>query len=52
MKSVVKSNAGLTVEVRNLVTVAYQNDIGSRRRPIEKKEESKGHEATIKVIRA
>ena len=32
MKAVVKSNARLTMEVRNLVIVAYQNGIGSRRR--------------------
>ena len=32
VKAVVKSNAELTVEVRNLLIVAYQNGIGSRRR--------------------
>ena len=32
VKAVVKSNANLTVEVRNLLIVAYQNGIGSRRR--------------------
>ena len=32
MKAAVKCNAELTVEVRNLLIVAYQDGIGSRRR--------------------
>ena len=49
MKAVVKSNAELTVEERNLLSVAYKNGIGSRRASwrivssIEQKEESKVH---------
>ena len=48
MKSVVQSNAALTIEERNLLSVAYKNTIGSRRTAwralssIEKKEEQKG----------
>lgn len=47
MKKVVKSNAELTVEERNLLSVAYKNVIGSRRASwriissIEQKEEQK-----------
>ena len=48
MTQVVKANADLTVEERNLLSVAYKNTIGSRRTAwralssIEKKEEQKG----------
>lgn len=47
MKGVVKHNAELSVEERNLLSVAYKNGIGSRRASwriissIEQKEESK-----------
>jgi|EP00669_Euglena_mutabilis_P002031 14-3-3 protein epsilon len=57
MKGVVKHNAELSVEERNLLSVAYKNGIGSRRASwriissIEQKEESKGNEANVKVIR-
>lgn len=48
MNKVVNANADLTVEERNLLSVAYKNTIGSRRTAwrilgsIEKKEEQKG----------
>ena len=48
MKKVVDANADLTVEERNLLSVAYKNTIGSRRTAwrvlssIERKEETKG----------
>ena len=48
MKQVVLAKPELTVEERNLLSVAYKNTIGSRRTAwralssIEKKEESKG----------
>ena len=48
MNKVVSANADLTVEERNLLSVAYKNTIGSRRTAwralssIEKKEEQKG----------
>ena len=48
MNQVVQVNADLTVEERNLLSVAYKNTIGSRRtawrvlHSIEKKEEAKG----------
>lgn len=48
MNNVVKANADLSVEERNLLSVAYKNTIGSRRTAwralssIEKKEEHKG----------
>jgi len=57
MKKVVKSNPELTVEERNLLSVAYKNVIGSRRASwriitsIEQKEDQKGNENHIKVIR-
>jgi 14-3-3 protein epsilon len=63
MKKVAKlvSDAELTVEERNLLSVAYKNVIGARRASwriissIEQKEESKGNEdhvARIKTYRA
>ena len=48
MNNVVRANADLTVQERNLLSVAYKNTIGSRRTAwrilgsIEKKEEQKG----------
>eukprot|EP00919_Chromeraceae_sp_WS-2016_P046246 GHVR01109906.1.p1 GENE.GHVR01109906.1~~GHVR01109906.1.p1 ORF type:complete len:219 (+),score=26.23 GHVR01109906.1:95-751(+) len=48
MNKVVQANADLTIEERNLLSVAYKNTIGSRRTAwralssIEKKEEQKG----------
>jgi 14-3-3 protein epsilon len=48
MNKVVQANADLSVEERNLLSVAYKNTIGSRRTAwralssIEKKEEQKG----------
>lgn len=60
MKRVASSNQELTVEERNLLSVAYKNVIGARRASwrivssIEQKEESKGNESqvgTIKVYR-
>ena len=61
MKSVAKLNVELTVEERNLLSVAYKNVIGARRASwrivssIEQKEESKGndrHVAKIQEYRA
>jgi|UniRef100_A0A7S4FNN9 14-3-3 protein epsilon len=57
MKEVVRANAELTVEERNLLSVAYKNGIGSRRASwrivssIEQKEESKGNDGNVKMIR-
>jgi len=51
MKRVASSDQELTVEERNLLSVAYKNVIGARRASwrivssIEQKEESKGNEA-------
>mmetsp|Transcript_15095 Transcript_15095/g.23730 ORF Transcript_15095/g.23730 Transcript_15095/m.23730 type:complete len:102 (-) Transcript_15095:399-704(-) len=48
MKALVKKNEDLTVEDRNLLSVAYKNSVGSRRTAwralssIEQKEEKKG----------
>lgn len=48
MKNVVKANQELSVEERNLLSVAYKNSVGTRRTAwrsitsIEQKEESKG----------
>ena len=53
MKRVASSDQELTVEERNLLSVAYKNVIGARRASwrivssIEQKEESKGNEAHI-----
>eukprot|EP01087_Luapelamoeba_hula_P004018 TRINITY_DN13982_c0_g1_i1.p1 TRINITY_DN13982_c0_g1~~TRINITY_DN13982_c0_g1_i1.p1 ORF type:complete len:288 (+),score=72.27 TRINITY_DN13982_c0_g1_i1:102-866(+) len=58
MKKVATLNTPLTVEERNLLSVAYKNVIGSRRASwrivssIEQKEESKGNEAHVKQIKA
>jgi 14-3-3 protein epsilon len=58
MKKVATLNSPLSVEERNLLSVAYKNVIGSRRASwriissIEQKEESKGNEAHVKQIRS
>lgn len=57
MKSVASSDQELTVEERNLLSVAYKNVIGARRASwrivssIEQKEESKGNEAQVSMIK-
>ncbi|KAG1471689.1 hypothetical protein G6F56_001975 [Rhizopus delemar] len=57
MKEVVQANKGLSVEERNLLSVAYKNVIGTRRASwrivssIEQKEETKGHEAQVGKIK-
>uniref|UniRef100_A0A803KVQ5 14-3-3 domain-containing protein n=1 Tax=Chenopodium quinoa TaxID=63459 RepID=A0A803KVQ5_CHEQI len=57
MKSVAKLDVELTVEERNLLSVGYKNVIGARRASwrimssIEQKEESKGNENNVKLIK-
>ncbi|KAI8911749.1 14-3-3 protein [Gorgonomyces haynaldii] len=57
MKEVAKLGVELTVEERNLLSVAYKNVIGARRASwrivssIEQKEESKGNETQVKKIK-
>lgn len=57
MKNVARMDTELTVEERNLLSVAYKNVIGARRASwriissIEQKEESKGGEDKLKMIR-
>lgn len=57
MKSVAGKDVELTVEERNLLSVAYKNVIGARRASwriissIEQKEESKGGEDKLNMIR-
>ena len=57
MKSVAKLNVDLTVEERNLLSVGYKNVIGARRASwrimssIEQKEESKGNESNVNLIK-
>lgn len=57
MKKVAKMNVELTMEERNLVSVAYKNVIGSRRASwrilssLEHKEDGKGHEQNAKRIK-
>ncbi|KAI7900658.1 14-3-3 family protein epsilon [Cokeromyces recurvatus] len=57
MKDVVQLNNGLSVEERNLLSVAYKNVIGARRASwrivssIEQKEESKGHSTQAAKIK-
>lgn len=57
MKVVASSNVELTVEERNLLSVAYKNVIGARRASwrivtsIEQKEESKGNESQVTLIK-
>nr|XP_010320874.3 14-3-3-like protein GF14 iota [Solanum lycopersicum] len=57
MKKVAKLDVELTVEERNLLSVGYKNVIGARRASwrimssIEQKEESKGNEQNVKLIK-
>lgn len=57
MKKVASMDVELTVEERNLLSVAYKNVIGARRASwriissIEQREESKGGEDKLKMIR-
>ncbi|KAL9352146.1 hypothetical protein Peur_054826 [Populus x canadensis] len=57
MKKVAKLNCELTVEERNLLSVGYKNVIGARRASwrimssIEQKEESKGNDSNVKLIK-
>ena len=57
MKRVASSEQELTVEERNLLSIAYKNVIGARRASwgivssIEQKEESKGNEAQVSMIK-
>jgi len=57
MKNVAKLGVELSVEERNLLSVAYKNVIGARRASwriissIEQKEESKGNEAQVGKIK-
>lgn len=58
MKNVAKLDCELTVEERNLLSVGYKNVIGARRASwrimssIEQKEESKGNEQNVKLIKS
>lgn len=58
MKKVAKLDLDLTVEERNLLSVGYKNVIGARRASwrimssIEQKEESKGNEHNVKLIKS
>ena len=57
MKSVASADQELSVEERNLLSVAYKNVIGARRASwrivtsIEQKEESKGNESQVGLIK-
>ena len=57
MKAVASADQELTVEERNLLSVAYKNVIGARRASwrivtsIEQKEESKGNDGQVKLIK-
>lgn len=57
MKNVARLDLELTVEERNLLSVGYKNVIGARRASwrimssIEQKEESKGNEHNVKLIK-
>jgi 14-3-3 protein epsilon len=57
MKVVASADVELTVEERNLLSVAYKNVIGARRASwrivtsIEQKEESKGNESQVTLIK-
>jgi len=57
MKKVAELRSELTVEERNLLSVAYKNEIGARRASwriissIEAKEENKGNEKHVKLIK-
>lgn len=58
MKKVAKLDLELTVEERNLLSVGYKNVIGARRASwrimssIEQKEESKGNDHNVKLIKS
>ncbi|GAB1601610.1 14-3-3 family protein artA-like [Argonauta hians] len=58
MKSVANQGVELTVEERNLLSVAYKNVIGARRASwriissLEQKEDSKGNEQRLRLIRS
>lgn len=58
MKKLAKLDVELTVEERNLLSVGYKNVIGARRASwrimssIEQKEESKGNENNVKLIKS
>jgi len=57
MKKIAAQSQDLTVEERNLLSVAYKNVIGARRASwriissIEQKEENKGHEERVKLTK-
>lgn len=57
MKNVARLDLELTVEERNLLSVGYKNVIGARRASwrimssIEQKEESKGNDHNVKLIK-
>lgn len=57
MKQVAKLDVELSVDERNLLSVGYKNVIGARRASwrimssIEQKEESKGNENNVKLIK-
>lgn len=57
MKQVAKLDVELTVDERNLLSVGYKNVIGARRASwrimssIEQKEEAKGNENNVKLIK-
>ncbi|KAF9677135.1 hypothetical protein SADUNF_Sadunf08G0076200 [Salix dunnii] len=57
MKNIAKLNCDLSVEERNLLSVGYKNVIGARRASwrimssIEQKEESKGNDSNVKLIK-
>jgi 14-3-3 protein epsilon len=56
MKKVAQLNTELSVEERNLLSVAYKNVVGARRASwrivssIEQKEESKGNTAQVRIF--
>merc|ERR1711964_509419 len=58
MKQVGSSGGDLTVEERNLLSVAYKNAVGSRRASwriissVEQKEQSKGNDANVTHAKA
>lgn len=57
MKNVAKLNVELTVEERNLLSVAYKNVVGARRASwrilssIEQKEEAKGNDQNVSRLK-